>query len=476
MKSLSLTLFLLLFAPFSFAQEKEAEKEEATTEEEAEEISVKPELRLFTSVDGKKIQAALVDRDDEKKTFKLLVKGRSTPSTIPFDKISPEDLTYIKKWPKAKSVFLQKCRGLTIRQLLELRGYEPIPFKFEGNAIMITGKLNGKPAKVQIDTGAGTTLLHAPFTTAAGCKIGPMDQKIWGVAGFQPAGTAEIPKLELGSSIFLDEEIQAADRDHNMPKGFKRNEDILLGAEYLIKLEAVISYKERTIFFRPDNSDIAQIERNGKDDDDFSFRIFTMKDKKQFRGKLVGKEGNSAIIEGLNGKRKSFATFSMSDKDVAYVVGWSQEKADFMAHCRGLTIEELLDLRRFQSFQYERKGNHIFVDGTLNDNEVLWMIDTGADSSLLHLDWAKRTGCKVGPMNKKVYGIGGSAPAAATDIDKITMGDATLTNRILLATDLRRNQENKQQEWVGLFGADYMRELEAVITYRESRIFLKRQK
>ena len=75
MKSLSLTLFLLLFAPFSFAQEKEAEKEEATNEEEAEEISVKPELRLFTSVDGKKIQAALVDRDDERKTFKLLVKG-----------------------------------------------------------------------------------------------------------------------------------------------------------------------------------------------------------------------------------------------------------------------------------------------------------------------------------------------------------------------------------------------------------------
>ena len=147
MKSLSLTLFLLIFAPFTFAQEKEAEKEEATNEEEAEEISVKPELRLFTSVDGKKIQAALVDRDDEKKTFKLLVKGRSTPSTIPFDKISPEDLEYIKKWPKAKSVFLQKCRGLTIRQLLELRGYEPIPFKFEGNAIMITGKLNGKPAQ-----------------------------------------------------------------------------------------------------------------------------------------------------------------------------------------------------------------------------------------------------------------------------------------------------------------------------------------
>ena len=83
MKSLSLTLFLLIFAPFTFAQEREGEKEEASTEEEAEEISVKPELRLFTSVDGKKIQAALVDRDDENKTFKLLVKGRSTPLDHP---------------------------------------------------------------------------------------------------------------------------------------------------------------------------------------------------------------------------------------------------------------------------------------------------------------------------------------------------------------------------------------------------------
>ena len=205
MKSLSLTLFLLLFAPFAFAQEKEPEKEEAATEEpteevvgeEVEEVSVKPELRVFTSAEGKKLQAVLVGRDDENKTFKLLVKGRSVPSTIPFDKISPEDLEYVKKWPKAKSIFLQKCRGLTIRQLLELRGYEAIPFKLEGNAIMIPGKLNGKPAQVQIDTGAGTTLLHAPFTEAAGCKIGPMDQKIWGVSGFQPAGTAHLERGEL---------------------------------------------------------------------------------------------------------------------------------------------------------------------------------------------------------------------------------------------------------------------------------------
>ena len=39
-------------------------------------------------------------------------------------------------------------------------------------------------------------------------------------------------------------------------------------------------------------------------------------------------------------------------------------------------------------------------------------------------------------------------------------------------TDLNRGLGAEEMDHVGLFGADFMRELEAVITYRESRIFL----
>jgi len=438
----------------------------------AQQDGIEQEYRTFTGSNGVELEAVLLNRDDENSAAQLLLKnGRR--ANVPFDKLSAEDLEYVKAWSKEKAIFLRSCRGLTIRQLLELRGYEPIKFELEGNAIMLEGKLNGKVARIQIDTGAGTTLMHAPFVEAAGCKIGPLEHKIWGVAGFQPAGIAQVPKLELGSSVFLDEEIMAADRDFNMPKGFKRHEDILLGAEYLIKLEAVISYKERVIFFRPDNSDKVEIEKGGEDDDDFSFRIFKLKNGKALRGKMIGKTENGAEIELQNGNVQQVAFFTMSDEDKEYAFGWSEQKAMFMQHCRALTIEELLDLRAYQSFQYKREGNHIFVEGTLNDNDVVWMIDTGADNSLLHLDSAKKFGCEVGPMTKKVYGIGGSAPAAATEIKKITLGQAVLTNRTLLATDMKRNSEDKEQAWVGLFGADYMRELEAVITYRESRIFLK---
>ena len=438
----------------------------------AQQEGIEQEYRTFKGSNGVELEAVLLNRDDENSTAQLLLKnGRR--ATVPFDTLSAEDLEYVKAWSKEKAIFLMSCRGLTIRQLLELRGYEPIKFELEGNAIMFEGKLNGRPARIQVDTGAGTTLMHAPFVEAAGCKMGPLEHKIWGVAGFQPAGIAQVPKLELGSSVFLDEEIMAADRDFNMPKGFTRKEDILLGAEYLIKLEAVISYKERVIFFRPDNSDKVEIEKGGEGDDDFNFRIFKLKNGKTLRGKMVGKTENGAELELQNGKTQNVAFFTMNDDDKEYAFGWSEQKAMFMQHCQSLTVEELLDLRAYQSFQYKREGNHIFVDGTLNDNEVVWMIDTGADNSLLHLDSAVKFGCEVGAMTKEVYGIGGSAPAAATEIKKITLGDAVLTNRTLLATDMKRNEENKEQAWVGLFGADYMRELEAVITYRESRIFLK---
>ncbi len=450
-----LVLLVSLWAQFSSAQQ----------------AGVEEEYRTFVGSNGVKLEAVLLNRDDEGKLVQLLLKNGKR-ANVPFDKLSEEDLAYAKAWSKEKAIFLRSCRGLTIRQLLELRGYEPMKFELEGNAIMLGGILNGKPVKMKVDTGAGSTLMHAPSVKDAGCEIGPLEHKIWGVAGFQPAGIAKVPKLEIGSSVFLDEEIMAADRNFNMPKGFETNNDILLGAEYLTKLETVISYKERLIFFRPDNSDKVEIKKE-EGDDDFSFRIFKLKNGKSLRGKMVGKTENSAKIELQNGKTQLVAFFTMSDRDKEYAFGWSEQKAMFMQHCRSLTIEELLDLRAYQSFEYMRKGNHIFVDGTLNDNEVVWMIDTGADNSLLHLHLAKKYGCEIGPMDKKVYGIGGSAPAAATDIAKITLGDATLTNRTLLATDLKRDSENKEQEWVGLFGADYMRELEAVITYRESRIFLK---
>jgi predicted aspartyl protease len=435
-------------------------------------LSAEGEYRTFTGSNGTKLEAVLLDKSEDSATL-LLRNGKR--STVPLDRLSDEDREYIAGWSKDKAIFVQKCRGLTIRQLLELRGYESFVFELDNNSIFIRGKLNGKPARFLIDTGAGTSLLHAPFAEEAGLTVGPLTEVVYGVAGEAPAGWVEVPELELGVAKFQNRRILATDLLKDKPPGTANREDIILGAEFMTRLDAVISYQERRIFLRPDLSDSAEVEAEAVDADKeaaLAFRIFQTKDKKTLRGKVVSKTPTVATLELVNGRQQQIPIANFVDADADYLRRWTEAGALFLQHCQSLTIHELLTLRNYQSFQYERRGNHIFVDGTLNDNEVTYMIDTGADGSLLEVSAAKEHGCEVGPMDLEVWGIGGKAPAAATKIPKLTMGDAVLTNRRVLATDLTRNGTLPRPDYVGLFGADFMRELDAVITYRENRIFL----
>ncbi len=430
---------------------------------------VSEEYRDFKGSNGKIIQAVLLDKTDAEA---LLLLRNGKRANVPFDSLSEEDQTYVKAWNKDKAVFVRKCRGLTIRQCLELRGYESFPFRLENNSIFIDGKINGKPARLLVDTGAGTSLLHLPYAKAVGLDVGPMDEKIYGVSGEAPAGWAPVPTIQLGEAIFKDRRILASDLLKDKPPGTKSREDAILGAEFMNKLDAVISYPDRRIFLRPDRSD--QNESGVSDGaESLDFRIFKTKEGRVLRGNVVSKTPTVATFKLVGGKTLQMPIRNFSTEDEVYLNAWSEEGDLFLRHCQSLTINELLLLRQYQSFQFERRGTHIFVDGTLNGNDVTYMIDTGADSSLLEIAAAKEFGCEVGPMDQEVWGIGGKSPAAVAVIAKLTMGDAVLTNRKVLATDMTRDDRtHKEMGYVGLFGADFMRELDAVITYTENRIFL----
>ncbi|MCW1925576.1 retroviral-like aspartic protease family protein [Luteolibacter arcticus] len=430
------------------------------------------EYRDFVGPGGKPISAVIVDKTDTEVVL-LLKNGKRT--TVALDKLGPLDRDYISSWSKEKAVFLQKCRNLTIRQVLELRGYESFVFRFENNSIFIDGKLNGTPGKFLIDTGAGTSLLHIPFAKTANCEVGPLDEVIRGVAGEAPAGWTDVPTVAFGESVFKGRKILATDLTNGLPEGSKAPEDAILGADILSQLDAVISYPERRIFLRPDKSDEAAVEgvdEAEEGDEAVAFRIFKTKDNQTYRGKVTSKTPTVVTLSLVGGKTLQVPVSKLQPADAEYVSNWSEAGAFFLQHCQSLKIQELLELRKYQSFEYERRGNHIFVDGTLNDNKVTYMIDTGADGTCLHIEAAKKYGCEVGPLDVWVYGIGGKAPAAVTMIPKLTMGDAVLTNRKILSTDLNRGGGAEAMGHVGLFGADFMRELEAVITYRENRIFL----
>ena len=439
-------------------------------------------LRVFKGSNGKEIKAALIDKDDTNATLLLENKRRAI---VPLTNLSAEDQQYIKEWSKEKALFLQKCLGLSVRQLLELRGYESFPMTLQGNSIIVTSKLNNKDAKFIVDTGAGTSLLHTKTAEKCELVVGPMTEIVSGVAGDVPAGWVDVPTLSLGESLFKNRKILATDMDKDKPDGAKSNDTAgLFGADLLSQLDTVISYKENRIFFRPDKSDRTQVEGDAaksadlgvegevkNKDEALNFRIFKTRDGKSFRANIVSKTPTVLTVKLNDGKTQQVPVANLSDEDQKYADTWTEAGDIFLRYCGALTIEELLNLRKYNAFLYERRGNHIFVDGTLNDAAVTWMIDTGANSSLLDLKQANKSGCEVGPMEHLVYGIGGSAPAGETVMKKITLGKVQLTNRRTLATDMSA-RSGRDLDYVGLFGADFMRELDAVITYSEKKIFL----
>ena len=132
----------------------------------------KPEYREFTSAGGKTIKALLVDKTEDTLTLEL---PNGKKATLSYEKLSKEDQDYVKEWDKEKEPFLTKCKTLTIRELLEIRGYESFKFTLRGNHIFVSGQLNGNKSEYMIDTGAGSTVLHIDAAKEKGCKVGPLD-------------------------------------------------------------------------------------------------------------------------------------------------------------------------------------------------------------------------------------------------------------------------------------------------------------
>ena len=143
------------------------------------------------------------------------------------------------------------------------------------------------------------------------------------------------------------------------------------------------------------------------------------------------------------------------------------------------TVKELLEFREYQSFQYRLDGNHILVDGLIGgpsgETKARFLIDTGAHGCTMDYNWAKDTAkLEVGTLGEtKVRGIGGEADAAFTKVKFIKLGEAVITERMAISSEIHKRNIGGQGNYDALFGAEFLRELDAVINYKEGRMFLK---
>ena len=257
----------------------------------------KPEYRDFTSAGGKTIKALLVDKTKDTLTLEL---PNGKKATLSYEKLSKEDQEYVKEWDKEKELFLTKCKTLTIRELLEIRGYESFKFTLKGNHIFVSGQLNGNESEFMIDTGAGSTVLHIDAAKEKGCKVGPLDQTIYGIGGEAPAAKTEVPEIRLGQAAIKNQILLSADMFKDIPNA-RKNYDAILGAEFMSQMRAVISYKEGRIFFRPD---LINDDREEEAPEVPEYRFFKTKDRKTYKGKIA-KKNASSIELSIEGQKKN---------------------------------------------------------------------------------------------------------------------------------------------------------------------------
>lgn len=141
---------------------------------------------------------------------------------------------------------------------IDHRGFEKLPIVVsEGYNLYVDGAVNGSPARMMIDTGAFTTLLHRPFvrhlhipTEETQLQSAAINLKEEGV------GVARIRKLSFGLVNISGKDVGVVDLAGVLHDGLRRSPPTvgLLGAEILRRNHGIIDFGTRSLYLRSESA------------------------------------------------------------------------------------------------------------------------------------------------------------------------------------------------------------------------------
>jgi predicted aspartyl protease len=416
-----------------------------------------PNNTKLTGIITAKTQVTVTLTTKEGKSFEL-----------PLEKVSEADRQHIKIWDSEKYIFIQKCRSLEIGELLQGRGYEAFAFTLVNNQIHVKMLINGKACNACLDTGAANTLIDTRTAKNAKVSVGEMKEKIYGVAGSQPAATVNIEEIRLGETILNNNQALATDLSFGI-KGNIKDFDILLGNDILQRMAPVISYAENKVFLKP-------ILRNQMDLKG-SYRLFKLDKGAAFAGRVLSKTVDSVVLQSTSGKEVTLPIKNLDSESEDYVYGWTKDLAYFLEKCDSLTVADLLELRYFTHIPINNQKHHIFVDVAVNGKTASVTLDTGAHGSHFADELSRSMNCKLSTKKDIVFqGIGGQSLGSRCFIDELKVGDYFVRNRQIVASEMVAMTSKGEYGALGLLGTDFLRELDAVISYPEEKLFLREYK
>ncbi|MGH8853371.1 MAG: retroviral-like aspartic protease family protein [Telluria sp.] len=174
-----------------------------------------------------------------------------------------------------------------------------VPVHYTGPGLQVTmeGSLNGTPATLLVDTGAGDTALTRTGTEARGMSLMMTGRSAMGVGGYSRVYRTRFKEFRAGPAAASRGELRVL-HDFGTPPAF----DGIVGAPFLLQSDLEISLAEKEVrFFRPKNcserflaywdpnATVIPFERN-----------FSRSPNPQFTVLLNGKKLNAIIDSGAS--------------------------------------------------------------------------------------------------------------------------------------------------------------------------------
>jgi clan AA aspartic protease (TIGR02281 family) len=153
------------------------------------------------------------------------------------------------------------------------------------------------------------------------------------------------------------------------------------------------------------------------------------------------------------------------DKKVAY----NPEEAGTVDHAMCLLGFAAVPLRELAT------GHHL-VDVTMNGKKATFILDTGANASVVHAASAKRLGLPEKGIAAGAFGLGGGMKAQQVKLERLEIGGVQIRAGRIMSADLSQLVQVlgtvSRGEIAGIIGQDVMKEHRAVIDVARPILYL----
>ncbi len=141
------------------------------------------------------------------------------------------------------------------------------------------------------------------------------------------------------------------------------------------------------------------------------------------------------------------------------------------------TVDHALCLLGFTAVPLrELLTGHHLVDVTINGRKAPFVLDTGANASVLHAPYVPELGLKVGRAPAAAFGLGGALKAGSASFDSLEIGRVPIRQHHIITADLSQIANLlgpiSGGKVYGIIGQDIMKEHRAVIDVAHPILYL----